>query len=67
MSLQRIQTCEYCGEQRSLTESDKPETGGWRSLNAGALEATFCNNCVRQLVQQARAAAAQRAESEALQ
>lgn len=50
MGLKRIQTCDNCGEERSLREKEQPEVGGWRSLNANPQEATFCNTCVTSLV-----------------
>lgn len=62
MSLMHIQTCERCGESRNLsrTDKDRPDTGGWRTLTSGSLEATFCNLCVRTLVVAAREAADKR-------
>lgn len=62
-----MQTCENCGETRTLArrgprEVENPETGGWRTLNSGSLEATFCNNCVRAVVVAAREAAEARGQ-----
>lgn len=51
--IQRIQTCEQCGASRQLSDGrnpESPEIGGWRTLNNGSLEATFCAACVKQLV-----------------
>lgn len=50
MSLRRIQTCEQCGAARDLGTEETAETGGWRTLNAGGMTATFCIACIRELV-----------------
>jgi hypothetical protein len=63
--LKTVQGCERCGRTREIKRTDKPETGGWRTLNSGSLEATFCNGCVRELVVEAQATAALREEEEA--
>lgn len=63
MGLRRFQTCERCGTERPLSERENPELGGWRALNSGSLEATFCNVCVRDLVTAALAAAEAREEA----
>lgn len=62
MALRRVQTCDRCGNERRLGERDSVQLGGWRDLNAGSKEATFCNVCVRRLVEDALASAATREE-----
>lgn len=57
MTLRHIQTCEQCGTTRELKKNDGPDVGGWRTLNSGNQAATFCNDCVRTIVQTALAAA----------
>ena len=50
-----VQTCDQCGWERDLRRSEKPEVGGWRTLNSGSKEATFCNMCIRRFVEVALA------------
>lgn len=52
--LKVTQTCSGCGDSRPLTvrgrQIESPDTGGWRTLAAGAVEAVLCNHCVRAIV-----------------
>jgi len=55
MSIKRIQTCEMCGLSRGLSETESPDTSGWRTLSNGNREVTICNYDVAAIVDHALA------------
>ena len=63
MSIRTVQTCEKCGASRDIPKHVSPDLSGWRTIRAGALEATFCNDCIRLIVNQALDAAKAREPS----